>query len=289
MPKKERIMSCILRMKELQKEFTGTEKKIAKYILENPSAVSKHNAASLGDICQASAASIIRFSKKIGYKGFSEFKIALAAEVGKMGSEEDEIYEAVKKQDTTKEIIQKIGQGNIQAIADTLQILDEEQIEKAIRELSEAKQIAIFGVGASGLVAQDFAHKLMRIGKNVVIYSDSHSQLAAAVHLKTGDVAFGISHSGKSLETHKCLQKAKENGATVISLTKYGHNPISQLADIPIYVAGEEKNLRTAAIVSRIAQLTVIDILFIGIAKQDFSHISEVIQSTRLMVEPFKL
>ena len=98
-------------------------------------------------------------------------------------------------------------------------------------------------------------------------------QLSTAAHIETEDVAIAISYAGKTKEVYSALSKAKEKGAKCISITKYGSNPISSIADIKLQVPSIEKDLRVGAISSRIAQLTLIDILFIGVAKDNFGQI----------------
>ncbi len=282
-------MSCILKIREVYQELTPTEQKIADYIMAEGYEVSTLSAAELAELVKTSPPSIVRFARKLGFSGFQDMKLGLAKDAARQDNQQDKLYEAVGLQDSTKEIIYKIGKGNINAIEETISLLEEAAITKAIESMSKANNINIFGVGASGLVGLDLQYKLMRINKKASMYMDSHTQMASAIHLGKGDVAIGISHSGRTLEIYKSVETAKERGATTISITKYGKNPLSDLADINLYTASVEKNLRTGAIASRIAQLTIVDILFIGIARENFSDISGYVQTTREMVEDFKL
>lgn len=282
-------MSCILKIREVYQELTPTEQKIADYIIEQGAEVSALSAAELAELVKTSPPSVIRFARKLGYAGFQDMKLGLAKDAVLQDKQQDKLYEAVGLHDSTKEIIYKIGKENINAIEETTTLLDEEAISKAIHSMSKANSINIFGVGASGLVGLDLQYKLMRINKKASMYMDSHTQMASAIHLGKGDVAIGISHSGRTLEVYKSLETAKARGATTISITKYGKNPLSDLSDINLFTASVEKNLRTGAIASRIAQLTIVDILFIGIARENFNDISKYIQTTREIVEDFKL
>lgn len=282
-------MSCILKIREIYQELTPTEQKIANYILEHGEDISIMSAAELGDLVKTSPPSIIRFARKLGYGGFQEMKLGLAKDAAIQDKQQDKVYEAVGVHDSTKDIIYKIGKENMNAIEETMSVIDEDSMSKAIDAMIAAKHINIYGVGASGLVGLDLQYKLMRINKRSSMYMDSHTQLASAIHVGRGDVAVGISHSGRTLEIYKAIEVAKERGATTISITKYGKNPLSDLADINIFTASVEKNLRTGAIASRIAQLTIIDILFVGIARKNFNEISKYIQTTRDIVEDFKV
>lgn len=282
-------MSCILKIRELYQELTSTEQKIADYIMEQDVNVSILSVAELAALAKTSPPSIVRFAKKLGYTGYQEMKIGLARDAVRQDAQQDKVYEAVTIHDSTKDVIYKIGKENMNAIEETISILDEETMTKAISAMIQAHNINIFGVGASGLVGLDLQYKLMRINKRASMYMDSHTQLSSSIHLGKGDVAVGISHSGKTLETYKSMEAAKKRGATTISITKYGKNPLGDLADINLYTASVEKSLRTGAIASRIAQLTIVDILFIGIARNNYNEISKYIQTTREMVEDFKL
>ncbi len=277
-------------MREIFNELTPSEKKIANYIFNNSENVSKLSTGELAEVSNTSAASITRFARKLGFDGFQELKIDIAKSVAINGNTgDDSVYEAVRVHDNTREIIQKIALGNIKAIEETVSVIDEEAISQSIKAINMAKKINIYGVGASGLVGLDLQYKLMRINKQANMFLDSHTQLASAIHIKKGDVAIGISHSGRTLEVYKALEAAKKQGAITISITKYGKHPISDLADINIYTASVEKHLRTGAIASRIAQLTVVDILFIGVAKDNFGEITRYLQHTRQIVDDLKL
>jgi len=282
-------LSCILKIREIYEELTPAEKKLANYVLENGDQVVSLAASDFAELCDTSPASVIRFVKKLGFEGLQDFKIDIAKGLALKLNNQENVYEAVTVHDSTRDIITKIARGNIKAIEDTVGVLDEESVSEAIKALIEANHINIYGVGASGLVAQDLQYKLMRISKSVSMYMDSHTQLTSSIHMKKGDVAIGISHSGRTLEVYKALEKSKLRGAKTISITKYGNSPISEIADIKLYTASVEKHLRTGAIASRIAQLTVIDIIFIGVARNNYTEIAKFIQDTRDMVEDLKI
>ncbi|HYF83706.1 MAG TPA: MurR/RpiR family transcriptional regulator [Clostridia bacterium] len=282
-------MSCILRIREIFEELTPAEKKLASYVLEHGDQVVSLAASDFAELCETSPASVIRFVKKLGFEGLQDFKMDIVKGLALKLNNQENVYEAVTIHDSTMEIVNKIARGNIKAIEDTIGVLDEESVSEAIKALIEANHINIYGVGASGLVAQDLQYKLMRISKSVSMYMDSHTQLSSSIHMKKGDVAIGISHSGRTLEVYKSLERSKQRGATTISITKYGSSPISEIADIKLYTASVEKHLRTGAIASRIAQLTVVDIIFIGVARNNYSDIAKFIQDTRDMVEDLKI
>lgn len=282
-------MNIVLKIQERKQDFTQAELKLAEYILDNSSDISNHSVQDFAKLSKTSPATVIRFCKKLGYGGFQEFKINLVKDITHKKNKSDIVYEDITIDDTVSEIMQKLSYENIKVIQNTIKLMDKNEVERAIEALDTGKRIYIFGVGASGLVAKDFQYKLMRIKKTVISYLDSHTQLASSANIERDDVAIGISYSGKTLETYKAIKIAKEKGATTIAVTKYGSNPLSEISDINIHIAGGEQNIRVGAITSRIAQLTAIDVLFVGIAKKDFGKIADYIKNTRDVVEDFKI
>ncbi|AYE34056.1 MurR/RpiR family transcriptional regulator [Clostridium septicum] len=278
-------MSCIFKIKEGFNSFTNTEKKLAEYILNNSKKVVSLSAQELAKNANISPAAVVRFSKSLGYKGFTALKVDLARN---SGENEKEIDITIEPDESTEAIVKKIGKSNTNTIKETLNLINIEKISSAIDILCNAKNIYLFGIGASGLVAIDFQYKLLRINKQVVYQNDPHIQLASSVHIGSGDVALGISYGGESKEVNLGIKKAKENGAKTIAITKYNKNTLSKLGDIVLYLPNEEKELRLGAISSRIAALTLTDILFLGIAREDFYTMEEHLIDTREMIQQLK-
>jgi DNA-binding MurR/RpiR family transcriptional regulator len=269
--------------------MTESEKKIAEYILNNTSEVYKFSANQLAAITETSASSVVRFSRTLGFDGFQEFKIALAKDDSIATEKVEYEYDYIDTNDSIREVIVKTSNKNIQSIKDTVTLIDENIIEKAVEAIKNAKKIYIFGVGESGVIGMDLQYKLIRIHKDVLMNLDSHTQILMAANLSEDDVAIGISYSGKTKEVYTALSKAKEKGAKCITITKFGENPIASLGDIKIQVPVVEKDLRVGAISSRIAQLTVMDILFIGVAKDNFSILDKYLKESRNMIEELRM
>jgi DNA-binding MurR/RpiR family transcriptional regulator len=282
-------MSSITRINNLKNDFTSSEKRIADFIIANVDRVYNSTASTLASLTNTSPASIVRFSQKLGYEGFQELKIALAKEVHQNVFDEDKIYEKITIHDSMNSIVNKTAAENINAIKNTIKLVDEKVLTEAIEAISSARRINIYGVGGSSLVAQDFQYKLVRIDMPAYIHTDNHLQLVSAANITNRDVAIAFSHSGKTIETYRAMEISKQRGAKTISITKFGKSPISDLADIKIYTTEVEKTLRMGAIASRIAQLTIVDILFIGIVKNNFSNIPGYIQQTSDILREFKI
>ena len=283
-------MKVILKIKEMFNDFTETEEKIANFILNNKEKVTQLSVKELAQAAGSSPASVVRFCKKINYEGYQDLKISLIKDLQESENREKiKVYDDIAVDDKIEEIMEKIAHDNNNVIKNTINLLSVSEIEKAVKELENADNIYIFGIGASGLVAKDLQYKLMRIKKTVIYYEDTHAQLASAANIESSDLAIAISYSGKTVEVYEALKTAKNRGAKTISISKYGKNPLNEMADIKLQVAGSEKNLRLGAITSRIAQLTAVDILFVSFARNDFKKISEYLKNTRESVEQFKI
>ena len=172
----------------------------------------------------------------------------------------------------------------------TVNLIQEEDLEKAIELLSKAKNIYIYSVGVSGLVGQDFYYKLSRINKRCIAHVDTHLQITSSILMEPEDVAVAISYSGTTKEVIKCVENANKNNVPVISITKASiSNKLEDLSDITLKVPYVEKSLREGAMSSRISQLAIIDMLFIGMAKENIEEVENKLVVTREAVKDLKL
>lgn len=267
--------------------FKPTEKKAAEYILKHPDEVVNQSIQKVAEKAKVSEATIIRLSKSLKCKGFQELKLKIAYELAK-SENTNSLYEDIPSDDSMKSFIQTISHNNIQSIQNTLLVLSEEELEKAVSLISNARMVAVYGLGASAIIAQDFKQKLTRINRWCEAAFDGDTQLTISANLSNQDVAFGISYSGQTKDVFESLKVAKENGASIITLTKSGDNPISSLADVKLNTTSLERNVRSGATSSRIAQLTVIDILFLGVTKSNPDRNIRALERTRKAVKASK-
>lgn len=284
-------MSSIVKLKEMKEKLTKSEKKLAEYILENLDEVKEINTYELAERSGTSQATIIRFAKKLGYSGFPAFKIALSEDLGKRAHKRREglIHNEISIDDTYGDIAKKVVFENTAAIKDTFSILDEGKIEEAVELLDNAGKILILGAGFSGLVGRDFHYKLMEIGKITFYDSDTHVQMTNISVMTENDVIFVISHKGDSSDIYNVVRMAKSRGIKVISLTRLADNPISGLADIRLHTVAEDVAFRSTAISSRIAQLSIIDVLYIGLVRKNYTEAKKYLDSSRELVQPLKI
>jgi DNA-binding MurR/RpiR family transcriptional regulator len=253
------------------------EQRVADYILAYPDETVHLSIADLAVKAGVSEGTIVRFCQTVGYKGYQSLKISLAADVALSSKI---IHGEAERNDPPYALAQKVIQSDVNALYDTLRILEPQVLERACQALLNAQRIEFFASGTSFPIALDAYIRFLRIGLPVASYSDSHIQAMRAALLGPGDVAFAISHSGQSREALHCLHLAKERGATTLVITGSMHSPITQLADILLIAFSSETLYREEAMASRIAQLSLIDTLYVSIALQRFDESLQSIKAT---------
>lgn len=263
MSKLENRSALVLKIENAMPNLSKSERAVASYIVENPEQVVYLSVAALAENCGVSDPTVVRMCQKLGFSGYQSLKLAMAAAVL---SPTQTVHEAVSAEDDMKTVTEKVFQSAVFALQFTKDTLDFKAMEAAAQALSNAKRIVIFGMGASGSIAADLQHKLLRLGMNAAVYTDSHLQAIACSYLERQDVVFAISHSGSSKAVVDTAAIAKKQGATVITLTSSGKSPLSKLADISLTTMSSETKYRVVAISSRAAALTIVDSIYTYLA-----------------------
>lgn len=251
------------KISEQLNSLSGAERKVAEVALAEPKWFVHAAVADIAERAQVSQPTVIRFCRSLQFKGLPEFKLALSASISHSGL--PYVHEELNIDDNMNDVMEKVLGNTAAAILGARRSLKQSELENAISLLSHARRIEFYGVGNSGIVAQDAQHKFFRFGISTVAYSDTHIQLMAAAVLSEQDVLVVISNSGSSIEVLDAVSIAKENGARVIAITR-DDSPLAQLADCVLSVAVQEDSSRYTPMVSRLLQLAIIDILALGLA-----------------------
>ncbi|MFD2679289.1 MurR/RpiR family transcriptional regulator [Bacillus seohaeanensis] len=253
---------CLASIRSRYPQFSETEKKIADYILEDPNKVLHTTINSVAEDLGVADSTVFRFCKRIGFKGYQAMKIALAAEIV---TPLKNIHENVSEEDTIETISAKVFRSNMKTIEDTLLVLNEKSMQQAVNIMLASDKIEFVGSGGSGIIAFDAYHKFIRTGLKVHAATDSHIQLMTASQLTEKDCVIFISHSGSTKDILQVLKIVQETGAKTIGITNFAKSPLSNKVDIPLYTVSEETDYRSEALSSRIAQLSIIDALYVNI------------------------
>lgn len=247
-------------MRGMLDSLNPSERRIADYILDDPERVLYHSIGEMKQRCGASVGSIVGFCRTLGVGGFGALKIALARELAGHG------FAPLDELDGNASVFQRTFRLHAQSLKETSLINSEAVLKQAVRAFERARAIHIFSIGLSHTVAYAAYCKFGLIGLDSFAEMDAHMQLVHATKLRKGDVAFGISCSGQTRETVRCLEAARKRKATTICLTNSIRSPITRFADIALHAGPSEVNYFQAPLASRVTQLAVIDSLFAALA-----------------------
>ena len=273
-----KVPGSFVRLQGAYSGLRAAEQRVADFILKHPDELIYLTVTELAERTNTSESTVVRLCQKIGYKGYQEFKIVLARD---LVEPETEIYAAIESGDDLATVKSKVFQANGQALRDTIEVLDDEQLERAVDALSAARRIDVYGVGGSGPLALDAYHKFLKLGLQAIALSDGDLMAMSSALLGKGDVAFGISHTGASRDVTDALSRARGNGATTICITHRSSSPITKVADVVLVTAAKQTAFRSDASSSRIAQLTIIDTLYVGVAHKNHDRSLDMIERTR--------
>lgn len=276
------MLPCVLRMREQMDAYSPMEQQVAGFVVEAPYQVSEMSIEELANACNTSVSSVVRLCKSSGYSGYKEFLRVLSTDIA-LEQSRDITYEDLQPGSNLESIFIRAARCNIQAIENTLAILDEEEMEKAVRILAEAKRVDFYGIGTSGLVALDANNKFLRMGKLSMASADPHQQILTSVTLGKDDAVLLVSYSGDTKDMLELAGLIKRTGATMISLTRYSTNELSNLADVRLYCSASEQLVRSGPKGSRISAMTVIDMLYTAVASQMYSEVKQHLDKTHLI------
>lgn len=261
--------------------LTQREQNVVQYMFDRGSEI---NSVSIADVAQATGVSdamIVKIAKKLGYNGYRDLRTALQ-EYSSLAVAE--MYEELSPDDTPETIIDKVFKTSIQALQETQAILDIEAFNRAVRVLTKARQRDFYGVGGSAIIAMDAAHKFLRIGIRATAYSDTHLMMMSAALLTPADVVLAVSHSGRTSAVIEPARLARQQGVPVIALVNYSTSPLAQEADIVLCSTARGSPLMGENAAARVAQLNILDALFVCIAQQDYEHAEHALEQTMTSV-----
>lgn len=273
-------------MLDILKENTNLHGKkkniIANYFLEHSSEIINMSIYEVAGEIGVSPASVTRFCSEVFGMSYMETKIAIAKqektdvernhEIINWGSDIKTLpFNLMKELDGSFKHLCRLNKSNI--------------FEKCINEIVNSEKVIIFGAGNSGIIAQDFFEKMVKIRKNAIYAQDNANQVASSLLANDKDVVLAISNSGLTREIITAAKCAKEKGAKIITITSNTLNPLRKLADYSILEPNIESNIRLGAIFSRYLGLFVVDILFIGTAQKLLKNPDEIINSYNELID----
>ena len=256
-------VTCLGLIRSHYPSLTPAEQRVADFILNDPGKVIYMSVTELAEKCDVGDGTVVRFAHDIGLSGYQELKLILSRD---LSNSFEYVLEDVSPEDSLEDIVRKITNRNLRAIADTTQLISIDSLNRAIEAIYKARRVEFYGVGASGFTALEAKYKFLRIGILCDALTDPHLQAMSASTLNSRDVAIGVSHSGATKDTVDSIKVAKNAGATTICITNFARSPITEFTDIVLLTASPEAPLASGAIRSIVSQLHVLDLLFTGVA-----------------------
>ena len=259
---------ALIRLRGLYPSLKAALRKVADVTLARPELAIYASVNEVAAAAGVSEATVMRLCRILGFRGFQDFKIALARE---LVTPLQRLHEEVAEGDDPATIVHKVFQANLAALQDTLAVLDPEAMAEAARWLQETRLLLIIGVGTSGPIVEDAGNKFFRLGLPVRAITDSHLMMMAAALLTPADVLLAVSHSGSTRDPVETAKVAKDAGARVICITNNFLSPLTKTADLVLVTASRETRFRQEAMASRLCQTSIIDSLYtlIALARPD--------------------
>lgn len=260
------------KVRTMAPSMTRSMQRVAETVARDPAGCAALTVTGLAERTGTSEATVVRTARLLGYPGYRDLRLALAGLAAQQASgAAPSVTADIAVDDPISDVVAKLAHDERQTLADTAAVLDTTQLDAVVGALATARRIDIYGAGASSLVGQDLAQKLLRIGLVAHAHTDPHLAVTNAVQLRTGDVAIAITHSGRTVDVIEPLRVAFDHGATTVAVTGHPDGGVTQCADHVLTTSSaRESELRPAAMSSRTGQLLVVDCLFIGVAQRTF-------------------
>lgn len=237
--------------------LTPALKRLALVVLEAPEETIYQSVTELAELGRVGEASVIRLCRDLGFKGFQDFKLALAADLALSPR-----AEVLDDSGDLSSILESVTASALQAVQETKVLIDLGVLEQVVTALLNTDHILVYGAGASGVTARDFGYKFLRLGYSVNVLEDAHLAAMTAATLPGSAVMIGISRSGSTIDTVRALEIAKANGVTTVAVSQRFKSPAVAVADFTLFTASTESPLTGGSIPSKLGQLLLLDALF---------------------------
>jgi DNA-binding MurR/RpiR family transcriptional regulator len=277
-------MSIQSSMQALSDGYPPSMKRIAEVVVARPQVVVEMTITELARLCETSETTLVRFARTLGFPGYAALKLQmaaeLAAETAQLGTESS-YGSDIAPTDTLAETVAKISGSELFGIRETAASLDLDTLQQVIDAVATAERTVAFGVAASNMGARDLREKLLRIGRIALGFTDAHDAVSSASLLGADDVVIGFSHSGQTREVCELLRVAHAGGATTVAITNVRESPVTRDADLTLLTSVRETTFRSGAMASRIAQLTIVDYIFVGVARTTYEASVQALRTSR--------
>ena len=256
-------------------QLTGAERKIADYMLMQRQECQYLSISELAEAAGVAEATVSRFCRRLGYKGYSEFKLAVAGSSSVQRPTMSPLYGVVQPEDSMGDMCQKIYAADVDAITQTLAMINPAAITAAADLLLTADRVLCMGVGGSMMLAQEVAHLFSTVRPDFFAVGDPHCQVIRCALLTERDAVICFSYSGSTRDIVNVMKLARERGAKTVLVTRFPNSPGAACADVVLECGAREGPLQMCSIAARMGQLYIIDVLFSEVCRRDMEACRE--------------
>lgn len=267
MPTKEfsQAATIVDRINEAYPDLRNAEKQVADYILSNLNRRIDNSITELANAIGVSEATVSRLSRSLGYRGYQDLKLSIAAG-SSLDDEIPNLPSEIRETDTPPEISQKLGDAIAKSIRDTRTFLDKHALDNAVDALCQADHIVFMGVGGAASICLEGSHLFLKAGRGTTFVPDGYSQIVTASSMKENQVLVAVSHTGQTQSVARALKLARGVGARTIAITSDRRSPVAEASEITLTTWKQDKTsipLFGDFIEGRSCQLYLIDLLFL--------------------------
>ena len=260
-----RGMSCLAIIRSARDDMSANEKKLADVILENAPLIRDYSSQQIAASVGVSQSSVVKFSQKIGYKGFTDLKLAIHESVIKQGANVALLKSTDARDRSAVSPREELYRSKSEALLRASELNDERRIDAAVGAIAAAGRVQVIGVGNAYIASRDLSLKLMTLGKAVIAEGDAHLQLSGVATLTRGDCLVACSDLGQEPALIQIVKQARKAGVAIVSMTGPGGNPVSALADVRLYTASSAAESGLPAVLAAVSRQHVVDLVYFAL------------------------
>lgn len=257
--------------------------RIAEFLAENPESVLNLSINELAGEARTSAATVTRFCQLLGYSGYPALRMSAAADLGRSNAAETwsaEVGQPFDPEASVGEIVRGLLGAQLTVLQTAVDLLDVEAVERVAAAITASRHVDVYGVGGSGITAISLQQRLYRIGINAHAWTETHLGLASAALLDESCLAIALSNSGQTRETLELVSLARKRGAFTVALTSDPMSPVAEAAEVHIQTCPSGDYLNPGELAAQSAQLFVINLLYLLVARRDHARAARALELT---------
>ena len=262
------LAGLIVQIAGLLPSLTPAQQQVARFVVADPAATAARTVTDLAATAGVSEATVIRFCRAVGVSGYPQLRLRLAAEAGRHTGPAEQGDAGLRADVDLARIIAAVAHEDAQAVRETAAGLDPVRCGAVVDAIVSAGRVEVHGAGGSAFVAAELRRRLHRLGLVVAGWPDAPSACASADLLDAGDVLVALSHTGTTAQTVEVVRRARRRGARTVAVTTFPRSALGRAAELVLMTAVRETPERSGETASRSAQLTVVDVLVLGVTRR---------------------